>query len=388
MKLNFKLALKFIIKSPLQSLLIVFTVFVGLGAQLFIINLSESLNNLVDEALLYGNEHIHVSRRSTEYPRGFVVTEEAKESILEDPRVEAVAYTSSTTRNFSKDNKTIEGEFLMFFLNDFDGFNFYDIEDQLIEGTIPTKTNQIVISQYFADAVNFKVGDYMYYEISATQTIKYEITGIFSVSELHFRSSFGYGLIKSYQSTQLMRASGLSIKLKNPEDDFDEFYEDFIKIYTVDEHYVYTYKTRYQTVSLISEAQTIVFVIIQLFISMIIFVVVASTMTYSVKKKYAEIGILKALGQTNTNIRRTFLLSTMMLAIIGVILGFFASKIGQIIYQYIMTYEDGRKRILIITNKPYNIAAIGLVLITVFASNYSAFKEIKHTSIIEVIRGN
>lgn len=64
MKTSFKLSVRFIIKSPFQSLLIVLVMFLGLASLLFLTTLFTSLNLMIENNISNYDAHIVITRKN------------------------------------------------------------------------------------------------------------------------------------------------------------------------------------------------------------------------------------------------------------------------------------------------------------------------------------
>ena len=71
----------------------------------------------------------------------------------------------------------------------------------------------------------------------------------------------------------------------------------------------------------------VAFVIVVLSICLILvsFVILKFTISFTITEEYREIGVMKAIGITNTKIRSLYLVKYLALAILGAIIGFVAS---------------------------------------------------------------
>lgn len=386
-KSTFKIAYRLIIKTPLQATIIIFTIAITLASQIFIITLGKSLSNFLDVIAQHKHEHLYTTNNRGEDNRvvSFSLNDQTlKLEILENPLVEDVAFYTPYNKVAITQGGNIRLSINM--LEDEAGFNFYRLEDRLIKGVLPTRGNdEIIVSEYFAKQAKISVNDYIDYELTAYVTKEVQVVGIFKLSEFEYSPSYGFAFMELVLDKNNLKGHVLAIKLHDP-NSVDEYLEEHFSRFPSDKFTTYSWKTRYQTIASLKKAQYPILALIQGFVSLILFVIVASLFSYAVNKKLSDIGILKALGFNQKEVTNIFLVKTLMLGVVGIVLGVLFLEVGLIIFGKIMVYPDGRPRFTIEKNLLLNLISIFGVIFVILVANYLSLRRVKKTSIIEVIK--
>ena len=229
--------------------------------------------------------------------------------------------------------------------NDFQGIVFkgvdknYDwsfFKQHLQEGNViniadSTATNEVIISKYIADRLGLKLGDSFisYFIQEPVKTRKFTITGIYSTNFTDYDKLFAITNIKTIQ------------KLNNWDNDQYSGIEIFLKDFDQLEHVMpelsfemYIYKDRLGNTLLAKSVKdmnptifgwlqlldTNVWVIIILMLAVSGFTMISGLLIL-ILERTNMIGILKAIGASNANIRKVFLYVSSFLIIKGMIWG-------------------------------------------------------------------
>jgi lipoprotein-releasing system permease protein len=184
--------------------------------------------------------------------------------------------------------------------------------------------SQILISKYTADRLNLKVGDdfLMYFIENSLKKRKFEIAGIYELGVEEVDKIFVIGdleLIRSLNNWQPSQVGGYELGVKDFKDlDIVEnkVYEDLgleLKSYTVKEYY----PTIFEWLSLL-DVNTQVILVLMMLVAVINMI---SALLIMILERTNMIGILKALGSSNWNIRKIFLYNATYLIGIGLFSG-------------------------------------------------------------------
>ena len=209
-------------------------------------------------------------------------------------------------------------------------YNWNYFRKILIEGkvidfsdTLRSKT-QILISKYTADRLNLRVGDdfLMYFVENSLRKRKFKIAGIYNLGVEEVDKTFVIGdiaLIRSLNKWESSRVGGYELRVK----DFNKLdetaarvYEDLdiqLRSFTVKEYY----PTIFEWLSLL-DVNTQVILILMMAVAVINMI---SALLIMILERTNMIGILKALGDTNWNVRKIFLYNAAYLIGLGLFLG-------------------------------------------------------------------
>lgn len=123
--------------------------------------------------------------------------------------------------------------------------------------------------------------------------------------------------------------------------------------------------------------------IVSVFLIIISLVILRFTIKFTLSEEFREIGIMKAIGITNTKIRGLYIVKYLAMAIIGGLIGF----IGGIPFGNMLLQQASENIVIANENSLFiNIAASVLVFITIVLFCYSCTKRIKKITPIEAIR--
>ena len=184
--------------------------------------------------------------------------------------------------------------------------------------------NQILISKYTADRLNLKVGDdfLMYFIENSLRKRKFIIVGIYNLGVEEVDKTFvigNIGLIRSLNKWDDSQVGGYELRVN----DFNELdktsnliYDNIdidLRSYTVKEYY----PTIFEWLSLL-DVNTQVILILMMAVAVINMI---SALLIMILERTNMIGILKALGSTNWNVRKIFLYNASYLIALGLFLG-------------------------------------------------------------------
>lgn len=375
MKTSLKIAWRFIIKSPVQSLLMILTITIGIASQLFIISLSSSVTNLSNDIVLATNTHVFIDSIKDPY-KSFNNVD--LEMIKNHENTKYASLHKSFTGIVEKDDVQL----LVLHINYIEPemLNMIDTDNNLISGVAPSNdANEIIISVQYMYENNLKVNDYISILIS-DEKIPHLITGVYERPAYSPLSNhFGY-IVKS----DLSPGRSISITLHDIKE-IDEYLV-FLQESFPPPFRIFEYANRYQAQTLINQAQTVGMFAIQLFITIAIVLVASSIFNYFVTQKTSQLGILKTLGFTQKQVRSTLSLMTFILGFISSILGIIVSRIGLTIFQNIMRYEDGTLRIKIVTDIRLYAISIAFVYIAIWFSTFNTLRKTKKIQIVDLIK--
>lgn len=199
------------------------------------------------------------------------------------------------------------------------------IEGKIIDfsDTLRSRT-QILISKYTADRLNLKVGDdfLMYFVENSLRKRKFKIAGIYNLGVEEVDKTFVIGdiaLIRSLNKWESSQVGGYELRVKdfnNLDETADRVYEDLdieLKSFTVKEYY----PTIFEWLSLL-DVNTQVILVLMMAVAVINMI---SALLIMILERTNMIGILKALGDTNWNVRKIFLYNAAYLIGLGLFLG-------------------------------------------------------------------
>lgn len=209
-------------------------------------------------------------------------------------------------------------------------YNIQYFEDILVDGKFidfsdPTKSkSQILISKFIADRLNLKVGDdfLMYFIENSLRKRKFEIVGIYNLGVEEVDEVFVIGdinLIRSLNNWSADQVGGYELRVDNFEE-LDQIearvYDNLgvdLKSYSIKQYY----PAIFEWLSLL-DVNTQVVLILMIAVAVINMI---SALLIMILERTNMIGILKALGSSNWEIRKIFLYNASYLIGIGLLSG-------------------------------------------------------------------
>lgn len=215
----------------------------------------------------------------------------------------------------------------------------YDIsflKDHLVSGSLPDfradkATNQVVLSELMAREMNLKVGDkvYAYFFEKTVRARRFTVSGIYSTNLTEFDNRLAYTDLYTCQKLNNWEPdqySGLEIQLQ----DYSKLSETTLHVARCTNGKSDRFDASYATIS-IEDLYPQFFVWLQLLDTNIVVILVLmmgvagftmiSGLLIIILERTNFIGVMKALGATDTAIRRIFLWFSFFLVLRGVVIG-------------------------------------------------------------------
>ena len=129
----------------------------------------------------------------------------------------------------------------------------------------------------------------------------------------------------------------------------------------------------------------VAFVIVVLSICLILvsFVILKFTISFTITEEYREIGVMKAIGITNTKIRSLYLVKYLALAILGAIIGFVAS----IPFEKMLIKSVSENMVLGSSGGIYiNVIGVAIVILIIIFFAYACTRKVKKSTPVDAIR--
>lgn len=210
-------------------------------------------------------------------------------------------------------------------------YNFKNFQEYLVEGKLPNlKSNlneEVLISQYIANRLNLKLGDKFKTYFKKEAVLKanlrnFKIVGIYNSGFPDFDATYIIGDIRHIQKMNKWKNDQIGA--------FEVFVDDFTQIKQKGEEIYKEIPPTYNSTT-IEEKYYGIFEWLKLFdfniiIILIVMIIVATinmivALLVLILERTQMIGILKALGANNWNIRKIFLYNASYLIIRGLLIG-------------------------------------------------------------------
>jgi lipoprotein-releasing system permease protein len=317
-------------------------IMLGLAVMILAIAIVKGFKSEIREKVRGFSGDIQVSKLdlNTSYENtSFSISDSSRQKILNQEGIEFIQ-SFATKPGIINTNEEVEGVVLKGVGSDYNWEYFRKI---LVAGnvidfsdTLKSRT-QILISKFTADRLKLKVGDdfLMYFIENSLRKRKFQIVGIYNLGVEEVDKLFvigDIGLIRRLNKWPPTDVGGYELRVTdfNKLDEIEaRVYEDLdieLKSFTIRQYY----PTIFEWLSLL-DVNTQVILILMLAVAVINMI---SALLIMILERTNMIGILKALGNTNWQIRKIFLYNAAYLIawgllcgnILGIGLGFFQAK--------------------------------------------------------------
>jgi lipoprotein-releasing system permease protein len=317
--LSFRIASRFLRTSPGQSILIIAGIAVGIAVQIFVGTLISSLQVSLLETTI-GNAS-HVTLQNVDNKKPILYTPAIKRALTADPRVKLVVPDRVLSVIFSKGSDSAPINVVGAAPGDIDAI--YKMSRHLVGGRLMRDPGDVILGRSFAKKYQLQVGDPVLVVLPGGAQQKLTLVGLFDVGtsavndRLGFttpdfpRQALGMGADEySDVQTQLVDPFGSAAVIKGWEG-LEVFSSVQFKDWQVENHQL--------LVGL--QGQSSSSYMIQVFVLVAVALGIASTLAISAVQKTRQIGILKAMGLTNSRAGLVFLWEAALLGGCGTLLG-------------------------------------------------------------------
>ncbi|KIX20861.1 transmembrane permease [Flavobacterium sp. 316] len=318
------------VSSPIIKIAII-AIAIGVIMMIMSIATGIGLQNKIRDKISAFNGHIIISTYDDNQSQGSTVPISTIQDFYPDFKtvsgvrhIQAVATKAAMIRT----EETVEG---IIFKGVGKDYNWNNIKEYLVEGKIPNlkdeRTDEVVMSQYLANRLNLKLNDicrsYFIKEGNKGYNLRsFKVIGIFNSGFEEFDSNFVIGDLRHIQHINKWKETEVG--------SFEVFLDDFTKIEEKGKEIYKATPPIYNSVTIIDKYYSI-FEWLKLFdfniIVILIVMIIVSTINMIVAllvlilERTQMIGILKAIGANNWNIRKIFLYNAAHIIVRGLLWG-------------------------------------------------------------------
>ncbi|MBS3741368.1 MAG: ABC transporter permease [Candidatus Cloacimonetes bacterium] len=383
-----------------NSILLISSIVIGIIALTISLGIFSGYKDVLQDIIIGVNSHIYISK----YENRTITEKEYNEvTTILDSNNTYVNYSPylNTECMCSFENST--AGIILRGLNYEQESRVSNIKQYISQGKFPVESGGIVLGKNLAERLNCSLGDTVKLisplnsEFTMAgmipKTMQSQVTGIFSSGMYEFDNSLAFMNYKTVRNfLDLGKVyHGIAVNLQTAKAEKAAFHSDLLQkkleypFFTTD--WISLNKNLF---SLLELEKWVISIIIALIILVSGFGM-TSVLIRNIYDNQSEIGILKAMGTKNKEIRKMFLHRNLSLGIIGVVLGIIlALIIGKIItISNIITIEADVYMIkeIVIKNNPIDFLFIIFVSgIIIFLSSYIPLKQIDKFNAVEIIR--
>ena len=336
--IEWRIALRFLADNPLQTLLISVAISVGAAVIVFITALMMGLQNNVIERTLGTQAHIRIE--ATQQHNNFSITPAGKYVwALESPRAQrlqtinnwqavrdaldqypvlnTVSPLISGPAFAQKGNARASIALMGIDAERYSGI--IQLQDYLLEGHFSVGASDVLIGSKLAEDLGLRTGDKLRLDAGDNRQTVMSVAGVFELGVRELDSRYVYMDLKQAQ-TLLNLPGGITILELKISDVFSaEYWAQRIEQLT-DLHVQSWMESNGQLLNAL-RSQTMTTQMIRVFVALSVAFGIASVLAVSVVQRTREIGILRAMGSSQQQILRVFLLQGGLLGLAGSLLG-------------------------------------------------------------------
>ena len=370
MRLGFKIAKRFLKSNLGQTLLIIVGIAIGVSVQIFIGILIQGLQkSLVDKTI--GNSP-QITIRANTQGESIENSEEVLAIVQKNSRVSNVGTTTvqATVAEIEDSIYPVQ----IHAMDESAQLNIYKVKDKIVDGKFQTAKTSVLLGATFQEKYGVKVGDTFNLLGKDGKQIQCTVAGFFDLQVATINETW----VISDMTLPSLLTGNEDLKVSAIEATIDEdaiFDADIIASdlekklsdYGVE---VTSWKTA--NVQLLSglQGQSVSSIMIQVFVLVSVILGIASVLAITVLQKSRQIGILKAMGMTNSTTKTVFLFQGLMLNVGGAILGIMIGIGLLVAFSTFVRNPDGTPLIALQLNAGFIIMsgfiAIGASLIASF----------------------
>ncbi|MEN3185988.1 MAG: FtsX-like permease family protein [Atribacterota bacterium] len=196
----------------------------------------------------------------------------------------------------------------------------YELRERTIQGISQIGGNGVLLGKELAKDLRLKAGDSLLITTPGGRSGTFIVNGIFDLSNKAINSSWIFLDLVPAQNLLNLEGAISTIEIQIDQVFQSEQIARDLK-QALPQYTIETWQTRNRQLLSALRSQSLSSFMIQFFVLVAITLGIASVLVVSVTQKIREIGILKAIGTTNTGVSLIFLLQ-------GAILGLFGSSLG------------------------------------------------------------
>lgn len=388
MKLNFNIAVRFLKSNIGQTLIIILGIGVGISVQIFIGSLIQGLQKDLVEKTIGNSSQITIESTSEDKLISDYI--ELMDTLQKSsPEVEYISpvYDNAALMEYNGDSQSLLIR----------GFDFskadviYNVTDSIVQGTMPSKSGDILLGTSLIDEYGFKVGDNIDIILPDKTTKEATITGFFDLKVAQLNNSWCITSLSSAQKLFDAKDVVTGIEMQVNEDDVfstNIIANNIISHIGKEEYTITDWKAQNEQLLSGLQGQSISSLMIQIFVMISVVLGIASVLAITVMQKSKQIGILKAMGIKNRDSSMIFLFEGLILGIFGAIAGVILGLGLATAFTSFALNPDGTPVVALYIDKNF-IALSGFVAVLscVFASFIPARKSSKLNP-IDIIRNN
>ncbi len=321
--LSLRIAIRFLLRSPVQSGLIVAGIAIGISVQVFVGSLITSLQDNLVQTTVGGSPQVTVKAPDQGDP--VVWSGRLSATLEQDPRVTAVARVRDYSALYSDGTEDAPLNIKSGELREMD--SVYRISPRVVAGQARLQNDDILVGAEFASKFAIGPGDEMALRLANGRDVRLTVAGVFDLGNatLNERQAFtAPGLGRSATGFDDSEHSAVETQI----DDVFASREVAAKWRReLPEVRVLDWQTQNEDLLTALSSQSSSSYMIQGFVLLAVALGIASTLAISAVQKTRQIGILKAMGMSDGAAGMLFLWEAAILGVLGTAAGLVAGRL-------------------------------------------------------------
>ena len=379
---SLKIAWRFLIKSKIQTLVIVLGIAIGISVQIFVGLLSMGLETSLLDKVVGNSTHITIYPKDNKIVNYHKTEEKIKKL---DNKIKSVApvveYNASINFNHMTEPIQIRG----FISKDLD--LLYNIKDKIYKGRGIQNSGEILVGKELSEKLGLKLKDNINIVTPDKRKLELKVVGFYDFNTMKVNKTLVITDLKAAQDLAGFGDAATSMELSTSDPyNADTIATKIEKGLKDKDLKIENWKDQNKLLVSALMGEKVCSLIIQLSVMIAAVLSIISIMSISVVQKYKQIGILKAMGIKDGSAAFIFLTQAFILGVVGTFLGVILTYLYIKGFNKYTSSSDGTPLVTIIINYSF---IIKLSIIDIVASTLAAFfpaiKSFKLTP-VEVIK--
>lgn len=387
MRLSFRIATRFLKSNKGQTFLIILGIAIGVSVQIFIGSLIQGLQkSLIDKTI---GSSPHITLTSTNDDGNIIDFQNVIDTIeTVDDRITAISPATNQPAFLEYNSKS--QSLLIRGLDIERADKIYSIYDRIVEGTIPSNRDDIILGVDLKEEYDIQLNDFVIITTADQTTIQCKVVGFFDFKVSSLNTGWGITTLETIQS--MYQTDNITTIELQVEDNSvflaDEIAMNVKTAIKRDDIKIDHWKEQNESLLSGLQGQSISSYMIQVFVMISVVLGIASVLAITVLQKSKQIGILKAMGNRNISTSYIFLFEGLILGFFGALLGIILGLGLSVAFTTFAVNPDGTPVIELYLNGSFILlSGIIAVIASVLAALIPAIRSAKLNP-IDIIRNN
>jgi lipoprotein-releasing system permease protein len=380
--LELRIARRFLLRSKVQSILIILGIAVGIAVQIFVGSLITSLQDSLVDSTVGSSSHVSLEPGGGATALSF--TAQDIETVRSDPRITAVAPVQILSALVPVAGTSAPVVVKGGMYADID--SIYRLSDTLVAGEMSLEGDRVLVGKEFAAQYGLKPGDPVQLVLADGTTVDTRLEGVFDLGSQAANQQYVFAGLET-ASAALGRPSG---EVSTVEMQIADVFTSPQVAADLAAKFPQLQVTEWQAMNgeLLTalQSQSTSSYMIQVFVVIAVMLGIASTLAISAVQKTRQVGILKALGMSDARTGLVFLYQAGILGVIGTVVGIGVS-LG-LIGVFSLVAKSGDSGLFPIEPKPgFILLSAGIGIAIALISAIIPYRKTARLDPIQVIQG-